>query len=485
MWRLNKRRSLSSIVCSVDNPYTGEIVFQRHYDSQRKCFQVLEQAHDTWSTWRRSSLQTRKDLCEQLIEHISGDQVGRKIGSELADTVGKPFVQGVNEHKTMINRAKALLNLADEALKDINLPDVDEPKSTLRRSIVREPIGPVLVLSPWNYPYLCAINVIIPAILSGNTVVLKHSDRTSQCAYFFQQAFDDIGAPQGLVSAVTTSHEIVAEMVQHPRVAYVAFTGSVKGGRTVYEKVAASPKFLDVGLELGGKDAAYVSQYADIDAAVDGVVDGAMYNAGQSCCAVERVYVNQQVYDEFVHKAVELVKTYQLGNPRNHTTNMGPIAQKNWPNFLEKQVEHAKNLGAQVLVGGSKTTDSTGKGRFFAPTVVTNCTHNMSLMVDESFGPILAISKPVASDEEAIKLINDSPYGLTASIWSNDADHALRVAAELDVGTVFQNRCDFVDPALPWAGRHDSGKGGPSCSTLGYIPLTRSKAYNFRITKKI
>jgi acyl-CoA reductase-like NAD-dependent aldehyde dehydrogenase len=436
--------------------------------------------------WRGVRLEERKQLVRNWIRVIESDSWKEKCAKDLALCVGKPISQGLGEVKTTVNRAKVLLDIVDQAIAEQKFADLDEGNTVLQRKIVREAIGPVLVLAPWNYPYLCAINVVIPAILAGNSVVLKHADRTANVAEFIEEMFDIAGAPKGLVQAVHAPHQLVADMIQNPDLAYVAFTGSVKGGRVVYESVAKAPRFIDVGLELGGKDAAYVSKYADVKNAIENVVDGAMYNSGQSCCAVERVYVHKDVYDEFLQGAIEAVqKNYKLGDPLDPKTNLGPIAQPTHVGFLQKQISQALVVeeGAQLHVGGKAQTDENGKGRFFSPTVISGCTHRMSLMVEESFGPILAIAKPVESDEEAVNLINDSSFGLTASVWTEDNEQFEKIAPQLDVGTVFQNRCDFVDPLLPWSGRYDSGKGGPSCSTLGYIPLTKTKAYNVRRKK--
>jgi acyl-CoA reductase-like NAD-dependent aldehyde dehydrogenase len=483
--RSGVNRALSSgVKFTVDNPYTEQVALERAYATDTEAFKIMEQSHDAHEAWKKSPMSQRKELVKAFIEYAQTPEFVKQTSESITELMGKPLGQATGEMKTMVARAKTLFDIADEALATKTFPDVDEGKTILSRRIEREPVGPVLVLSPWNYPYLCAINVIVPAILAGDSIVLKHAERTATCSEFFEKAFKDIGAPAHLVQAIHAPHDLVAKLVKHPRTSYVAFTGSVNGGRAVYKSVASAPGFIDVGLELGGKDAAYVTANADVATAVDGVVDGAMYNAGQSCCAVERVYVHESVYDEFVDAAIKMVKGYKLGNPLDKATGMGPIAQPIHGGYLEKQVAQAQHIGGIVEVGGKQVKDASGKGRFFAPTVIRECTHQMSLMVEESFGPILAIAKPVRSDEEAIKLINDSPYGLTASVWTKDGDHANKIAAELDVGTVFQNRCDFVDPLLPWAGRHDSGSGGPSCSYLGYLPLTRSKGYNFRRPKQ-
>jgi len=271
-------------------------------------------------------------------------------------------------------------------------------------------------------------------------------------------------------------HDMVQRVIQDPAIAFVSFTGSVAGGRAVYH--AVSNRFIDATLELGGKDPAYVAADADLKNAIENVVDGAFYNAGQSCCAVERVYVHQSLYDKFVEGAGALAATYKLGDPKDNSTNMGPIAQAYHPDFLTRQVDNAVKNGAKLVYGGKQTKDAKGLGRFFMPTVLANCNHSMRVMQDETFGPVLPIVK-VANDEEALKLMNDSIYGLTASVWTSDTERAKRLGAQLNCGTVYKNRCDFLDPELSWSGRKDSGKG-ISLSVLGFNSFVRTKSYNFK-----
>jgi len=373
----------------------------------------------------------------------------------------------------MIARGKGLIPLAEKGLAE----EIVSSDGVTLKKIVREPIGPVLTLVPWNYPLLCTLNSVFHGVLSGCPVIIKHSDRSPLVADWFARVFREIGAPAGLVQSLHADHDLIARVVRHPEIAYVTFTGSVSGGRAVYKSVAE--RFIDVGLELGGKDAAYICFDADVKKAAAGVVDGALYNAGQSCCAVERIYVAKNLYEPFLQEAVRLAKEYVLGDPMEPSTTMGPMAQKDAPAFLSRQVESATQLGARLLFGGKATHDSRERGRFFQPTVLADCNHTMLIMVEESFGPIVAIA-PVENDDEAVKLINDSPYGLTASVWSSDRARAERIAAQCDVGTVYMNRCDYLDPALPWSGRRDSGKGIGLCH-LGFHPFTRTKGYNFKL----
>ncbi|CEO99016.1 hypothetical protein PBRA_007130 [Plasmodiophora brassicae] len=424
--RVPRRVRWAGSMVTVDNPYTGETVAEvDEVDEPRMLAQIDDatSAHDAWATTRVSD---RLQLLSRFVESFEArsDAFARQVSMQM----GKPLSQAQGEMKTTVARAKTMMAFAEDALADYHLDDRDG----IQRKIAREPIGPVLLLCPWNYPMLCAINSLVPAIAAGNSVLVKMSDRTPLCADAFAECFDAAGAPSGLVQAFHASHDRVAQAISHPAISFVNFTGSVEGGRAVYGTVAK--RFIDVGLELGGKDAAYVCEDADLEQAVAGVVDGAFYNAGQSCCGVERVYVHESVYSEFIDRAKALTEEYVLGDPLNSLTTMGPVAQKRQPDFLRDQVEQARSLGAQIVIGGQPCTDASGKGRFFQPTLAVDCTHEMSLMVEESFGPVVGVMS-VASDEQAVDFMNDSPYGLTASIWTTDNARANELAPKLDVGT--------------------------------------------------
>jgi acyl-CoA reductase-like NAD-dependent aldehyde dehydrogenase len=399
------------------------------------------------------------------------------IALDVSKQMGKPLSQARGEVDTAIKRARAIIEMSQTVLAE----DIITPADGLLRKITKEPIGVVLALVPWNYPLLCAVNTVVTATLAGNSVLIKHSDRTPTAADWFQKTFIAAGAPKGLVSAFHADHALVQRVIANPAIAYVQFTGSVSGGRAVYSATAAQ-RFIDVGLELGGKDPAYIASDADLQYAIANVVDGGMYNAGQSCCAVERVYVHESHYDAFINGAKKLLQEYKLGNPLNDTTTMGPIAQPRHPSFLVKQVEEAVSQGARLITGGQQTNDVNGKGRFFQPTLLADCTPSMRVISEESFGPLLAVA-PVRNDDEAITLMNQSEFGLTASVWSNSIERATNIAKQINTGTVYMNRCDFLDPYLAWSGRKDSGKG-VGLSTHGFAPFFRTKSWNFRPNTK-
>jgi acyl-CoA reductase-like NAD-dependent aldehyde dehydrogenase len=334
-------------------------------------------------------------------------------------------------------------------------------------------VGVVLDIAAWNYPLLIAVNVIVPALLAGNAVLVKHARLTALCGQHFVDAFARTALPPGLIANLVLDHELTARLVRSGRVDYVSFTGSVAGGREVYQTV--SERFIDAGLELGGKDPAYVAADANFAFAVENVVDGAFYNAGQSCCAVERVYVAEPLWNRFVEATVALVRQYRMGHPEDPGTTLGPLAQREIVATVEAQIAEARARGARVLTGG---TPWRGRGYYCEPAVLVDVDHTMSVMREESFGPVIGLM-PVRDDAEAVRLMNDSPYGLTASVWTEDAERATRLMGELEAGTVYLNRCDYLDPMLPWVGVKDSGKGC-SLSHLGFRHLTRPKSFHLR-----
>lgn len=362
--------------------------------------------------------------------------------------MGKPIGQARKEIGTMLDRAEYLFKLAPEVLKEDNI--LVDSQNILK--IKKEPIGIAFVISPWNYPLLTTSSALIPAILCGNAVLLKHSIRTPLVGNHFEEAFKSVGALNA-VQHLFLENSNIEKVYSHPDVNFVGFTGSVETGSVVQKGIAKSKRFIASSYELGGKDAAYVCEDADLDHAVDNIVDGCMYNSGQSCCSIERVYVHTSVYDEFVEKAADLIsKTYKLGNTMDENTNLGPMALPDAPLLLKEHVDQAVGAGAELLLGGSIINDSNGKGRFFEPTLIKDCRNDMLIMSKESFGPIMAVSR-VENDEEAIDLINDSEYGLTNAIYSKDYKRASAIGDKLNCGTVFLNRCDTLHPLLPWSGR--------------------------------
>ncbi|TMW55119.1 hypothetical protein Poli38472_013881 [Pythium oligandrum] len=455
----------------VDNPYTGEVFTEVGVDSPLLAHQKVDTAAKVQREWQRVSLKERQALCTKWIDVLASQT--ESIAHDISGQMGKPLQQARNEVNGTIARAKVMIELSTDALRT----DIFPEENGLYRQITHEPVGVVYVIAPWNYPMMTAVNSIIPAILAGNSVIVKHSPRTPLCGEHYQKTFETTGFPKDLLQASFVEHDTAAEVINRPEIGFVSFTGSVRGGREVNK--AASSRFIDVTLELGGNDSAYVAPDADPVAAAEGLVDGACYNAGQSCCGIERIFVHESKYDEFLDKAKSLFDAYALGDPFDAKTSLGPMALPTAPASLDALVKDAVSKGARQLTGKGITKDSAGNGRFYSPTLVADCNGSMKIMQEESFGPIVGVEK-VKSDEEAIAKMNASNYGLTAAVFTPSKDRAMRVAGQLSAGTVFMNRCDALDPYLPWTGLRDTGKGA-SLSKYGFRAVTKLKAWNFRV----
>ncbi|MSP25033.1 MAG: aldehyde dehydrogenase family protein [Myxococcales bacterium] len=449
----------------VDDPYLLEVTCRRPLAEAADVERALARTSDAARGWSRTKLEHRIAVAERAVAELAAAR--ESIAADVTRMMGRPITQSRRELDTAVARARHMIAIAPACLAVRRLPS---PTGCERR-VERVPHGVVLDLPAWNYPLLTAVNAVVPAVIAGNTVLLKHSHRTPLVGEHFAAAFERASAPPGVVECLHADHDTVARLIRDPRIGYVCFTGSVAGGRAVYANLAAH-RFIDVGLELGGKDAAYVRADADAEKTARALVDGACYNAGQSCCGVERIYVHRERYAEFVDAARAELATLTMGDPRTDVY-LGPMAQPNAPGFLEEQVRQAERAGARVVCGG-RPTSIDGRGRFFEPTLLLDVDHGMDVMRTESFGPIVAVMA-VDSDDEAIRLMNDSDLGLTASVWTADCGRAAELAAELDVGTVYVNACDVLDPALPWTGTKDSGKGS-TLSELGYLHLTRPRA---------
>jgi len=419
--------------------------------------------------WRDVPVATRAECCRQFVDAFRAAK--EPIALDITRQMGKPLRQARHEVDTMLDRAATMIQLAPTALADDVLPE----KAGFRRFIRHEPLGIVLNIPAWNYPLLIAVNVVVPALLAGNAVLLKHARLTPLCGDAFADAFRKASLPADLLASIHVDHATIHKLIETRAIDFISFTGSVEGGRQVYQ--AASAQLLDMGLELGGKDPALVCEDANFSFAVENLVDGAFYNAGQSCCAIERIYVMRPLFDRFVDAYVAEVEKYKIGHPEDDATTIGPLAQRKAVDFMEFQVKDAVGRGARVVTGGHRAA---GRGYYFEPTVLVNVDHSMSVMREESFGPIIGIM-PVDTEDEAVRLMNDSPYGLTASIWSEDPARAEALAQRTAAGTVYANRCDYLDPALAWVGIKDSGHGC-TLSHLGYLYLTRPKSFHLRTT---
>lgn len=454
---------------TVDNPYNESTACDLELAEWSSVSMVLDRARMAAEQVRRMAVADRIEIVERAIRLMENRR--NELAADISKMMGKPLAQARNEVGGMALRARYMMSITEASLADTHV----NVESGFERIIRKEPLGVVLDLPAWNYPLLTAVNVVIPAFLAGNAVIVKHSPRSPLCGEHFSRAFRDAGASTGMVQHLHCDHPTSERIVGDPRVDHVVYTGSVFGGHRIV--AAAANRFHHVGLELGGNDPAYVAPDCDFRKAVENIVDGAIYNAGQSCCAVERVYVHRSLYSKFVEACEPLVKAYVMGDPMDERTTLGPIAQANHIAELSAFVVDAKDKGARVIAGGNPAKVN-GRGRFFEATLIADAGPMLELMNREVFGPILPIA-PVDTDEEALTRMNASPLGLTASVWTGDVERARRMAKSLQFGTVFMNRCDHVDPSLPWSGWKDSGRG-LSLSALGFDQLTRTKALHFR-----
>ncbi|MBV1703240.1 MAG: aldehyde dehydrogenase family protein [Hyphomicrobiales bacterium] len=455
------------------SPVDGRVYADRPTTSASEIEDILGRARAAQRRWREVPLAERAALVVKVVAALKA--MGEDIARELAWQMGRPIRYGQGELRGVEERARYMAEVAPTALAPV-LPIDHRPG--FERWVAREPVGVVFTIAPWNYPYLTAVNSVVPALIAGNAVLLKLAAQTLLVGDRFQQAFDAIGLPGGLLTHVVLDHAQTGSIIAGGHVDHVAFTGSVEAGRAMER--AAAGTFTTLGLELGGKDPAYVAPDANLPFAVENLVDGAFFNSGQCCCGVERIYVHESRYDAFVKGYVELTSRYVLGDPLDPTTTLGPMARADLAELVRKQTRDALAKGAKAHLDPSSFARDRAGSPYLGPQVLTDVDHAMSVMRDESFGPVVGIVK-VRDEAEAISSMNDSPYGLTASIWTEDAAIAKRVGAALATGTVYMNRCDYLDPGLAWTGVKDTGYGA-SLSSLGYGALTRPKSYHLRLS---
>ncbi len=449
------------------SPIDGSVYATRPAEAPEAVRNRLVAARTAQRDWARRPLDERIALVEEGVARL--DRLNADIVTELAWQMGRPVRYG-GEMGGVKERSAYMASIAAKSLA----PEVIEDSDRFRRVLAREPLGLVLVIAPWNYPYLTAINTILPALIAGNAVVLKHASQTLLAGERLAQAFGHL--PEGLFTNLFVTHETTAALIAARDFDFINFTGSVEGGRAIER--AAAGTFVGTGLELGGKDPGYVRADADLDTAVDVLMDGAMYNAGQCCCGIERIYVHESLHKAFVDKAASWVSKLTLGDPRDAATTLGPMAHRRFADTVRAQTAEAVAAGATPLIDRALFPADTGETAYLAPQILTGVDHSMRVMTEESFGPVVGVM-PVRDDEEAIALMNDCRYGLTASVWTGDAGKAAEIGARLETGTVFMNRADYLDPALCWTGCKETGRGA-ALSHLGYLSLTRPKSYHLR-----
>ncbi|WID96723.1 aldehyde dehydrogenase family protein [Bosea vestrisii] len=452
------------------SPVDGSVYAERPALSFDGAKEAVSRARKARKSWARRPLDERVALVLKGVARLN--EMGDEVVTELAWQMGRPVKYG-GEFKGFNERSNYMAAIASDAL----MPLVIESSADFERYIAREPHGVVFVIAPWNYPYMTAINTVAPALIAGNTVVLKHASQTLLAGERLARAFHEAGVPEDVFINLFLDHDTTSCLIADSQFDFVNFTGSVAGGRTIER--AAAGTFTGIGLELGGKDPGYVMEDADLEAAVDTLMDGATFNSGQCCCGIERIYVHESLYDAFVEKSVAWVSNYRLGNPLDPKTTLGPMAHRRFAEVVRGQIAEAVAKGARTLVDPKLFPQDDG-GAYLAPQILVDVDHAMAIMSEETFGPAVGIMK-VKGDAEALALMNDSRYGLTVSLWTRDAERAARLGQELETGTVFMNRADYLDPALCWTGVKETGRGG-SLSVIGFHNLTRPKSYHLRKT---
>ncbi len=467
---MNTHSSVSTSTIRCVSPVNGEVYAERPALSFDAAMAVVERARAAQKEWARRPLEERVALVQEGIRRLNGAK--DRIVEELAWQMGRPVRYG-GEFGGVNERASYMGSIAAEALA----PMVAEDSDRFVRKIEREPAGVVFCIAPWNYPYLTACNTVIPALMAGNAVIHKSASQTLLVGERWQDAFDGV-LPEGVFQNVVLDHEGTEGLIKARAFGFINFTGSVNGGRAIER--AAAGTFTPLGLELGGKDPGYVMEDADLDWAVDVLMDGAMFNAGQCCCGIERIYVHRSHFDDFVDRATAWTRQLRLGNPLDPSVTMGPMANVRFAREVRAQVAEAVAAGAKPLVDPAAFPADDG-GAYLAPQVLVDVDHSMRVMTEETFGPVVGIM-PVDGDDEAIRLMNDSPYGLTASLWTGDPERALALGERIETGTVFLNRADYLDPAVCWTGVKDTGRGA-ALSHLGFHSVTRPKSYHFRKAK--
>ncbi len=458
---------MEDLVCI--SPVDGREYARRAPTPDREVDAAIVKASAAQREWARVPLAERAALVLRLVEAM--EALNDEIVPELAWQMGRPVRYG-GELRSLVERVRGMVALAEEALA----PVVAENAPGIRRYVERVPAGVVLVIAPWNYPFLTAANAIVPALIAGNAVILKHAAQTLLAGERYAQALRMAGIPKGLFANLFLSHDQTARLLASGLVDHATFTGSVEGGRAIERAAAGS--FTTLTLELGGKDPAYVREDADVANAAENLAVGAFYNSGQSCCGVERIYVHQALWQPFLERFVEVVHQYRLGDPLDPETSLGPMCSARLADEVRRQVDEAVGRGAVTHIERQLFPADRPGSPYLMPQVLSGVDHSMAIMREETFGPAIGLM-PVRDDAEAVRLMNDSDLGLTASIWTSDMDSAERLGRDVETGTLFMNRCDYLDAALAWAGVKNSGRGA-SLGRFGYESVTRPKSFHLR-----
>ena len=451
-------------------PINNSLYLERPYLENSEIDKTIDTSVRAFKEWRQTTVQERIQVVNKFIDNLIN--LGEEVKKEICWQIGRPISQCGSELRGFEERSRYMVEIAEECLSDI----VVKKNNEFDNYIFKAPLGVIFIMAPWNYPVMTATNTIVPALLSGNSVILKHSSQTPMCAELIAKALIGTGIPEGLFQYIHTDHSSCEKIISDSRIAHVVFTGSVNGGKEIKKYIGQ--RFINVGLELGGKDPAYVRSDCDLNHAIENLIDGAFFNSGQSCCGIERIYVDKSIFKDFVDGAKSLTEKYILGDPSDSNTNLGPVVRMSAANFIRSQMEEAIAQGANKIVDESKFEIASLDNCYVAPQILVNVNHEMRFMTEETFGPTVGIM-PVESENEAINLMNDSPYGLTASLWTKDFEFAKSFGKKIDTGTFFMNRCDALDPALAWTGVKDTGVGC-SLSKLAFDHLTRPHSFHMR-----
>jgi len=452
------------------SPIDNSVYVERNFATNKDIENSLFNSKKAFESWRNTSLDDRKKIISLFVNNFLNNN--KEIEEELCRQIGRPISQCSGEMKGFQERAEYMINKSDEALKNV----ISKKNSEFDNFICKEPLGIVFVIAPWNYPYNTSVNSIVPSLLSGNCVILKHSSQTPLCAEQLDKAAKSSGLPEGVFQFLHLDHQSTSKIIADNRIDHVLFTGSVSGGRQV--KKAIGERFINAGLELGGKDPAYVRKDCNLKHAIENLADGVFYNSGQSCCGIERIYVDNEVYDDFVEGIKFFSEKYILDDPLKKETNLGPVVRLSAAQFIRNQIKDAISNGAVDVINKTNFNVAKDDNCYVTPSILINVDHSMRFMMDETFGPSVGIMK-VNNEDEAVHLMNDSPFGLTASVWTSDKEFGLSFGKRINTGTFFMNRCDYLDPGLAWTGVKDTGMG-VTLSVLGFDHLTRAKSYHYR-----
>ena len=453
-------------ISPIDNSLYSEIP----YASDSTIENTLTSSHKAKTTWKNTSLQERKKLIVKFVDSFLSNST--EIEEELSRQMGRPISQCAGELRGFEERAKYMIDNAERALDKV----ISKNDNEFDNYVSKDPLGTIFVIAPWNYPYNTSVNSIVPSLLAGNCVILKHSSQTPLCAEQLLKAAKKSGIPENVFQILHLDHVSTSKIISDHRINHVLFTGSVSGGREI--KKAIGTRFIGAGLELGGKDPAYVRSDCNFEHAVENLVDGSYFNSGQSCCGIERIYVDESIFDNFVEAFKIQTEKYNLDNPLDESTNLGPVVKLSAANNIRNQVLTAINEGAKNIIDGSNFKKDNLENCYVSPSALINVNHDMEFMMEETFGPTVGIMK-VKNEKDAEVLMNDSAYGLTASVWTSDKEFAANFGNKIQTGTFFMNRCDYLDPGLAWTGVKDTGMG-ITLSVLGFDHLTRAKSYHLR-----